>query len=97
MCTTWTSEEWLENSKPAKKDSVFTLIDTRYNQNGDVSRVYAASNGDHWGVLPGEGNYLAFYDGEAQHYGTTPNAAAILYLERNGYTLAESPSKELVF
>lgn len=91
MCTTWTDQQWLDNSKPATQNSEYTLIGSWYNNQGAVARTYSEGDGYVWAVLPGFGNYVLFSTDEAAQYGVTPTDAALGYIKRAGYTMTENP------
>lgn len=90
MCTHWNGAQWLANSQPANPTSIYTLVDTRYNLEGQPARTYSEEDGWFWGVLPDE--YESFTPADAHKYGTTPQAAAIAYLSSYGYTLSDPPA-----
>lgn len=92
MCIPWTDENWLQRSQPADPSSIYTLIDTRYNAQGETARTYREIDGWFYAVLPGTDNRGAFDPDIATLYGTTVQEAANSYLARNGYTLTEKPT-----
>lgn len=92
-CVPWTDEQWLQRSQPADPKSVYRLISTRYNDQGQPARTYLENDGWAYGVLPGTGNREMFDPGTATEYGTNAEAAALAHIERNGYTL-QSPVEQ---
>lgn len=80
MCTSWTAEQWLEEA--TSLNNHYTLVDTRYNQAGEVARTYSYASGRGWyAVFPGYGNH--------PECGT--QASALDRMSARGYSLLEKP------
>lgn len=82
MCTHWTAEEWQEKSQPVKRYSRYTLVDTRYHQDGSVARTYRETDGTWYAVYPGYGNSPMFFFDNAQ-------TRALEQMAARGYNLLE--------
>jgi len=82
MCVSWTDEQWLNRSQPADPRSRYTLVDTRYNQAGQIARTYSYASGNSWyAVFPGYGN----------HPECRTQADALSLMAAQGYNLLEKP------